>query len=212
MKSLIEYLNENKEDLLYYNKEKNRKEFKGKYDNLVFKPITSINILNKIIKNSEGIHKDGKSGFWLFKEAIRKGKEYTNIGGEPWEIQYTSVSYNNKIVGLISYSITYKSNIYKKKLFNNEKNNIPVNGNFTRIIDIQTLPGYSGFLKFYFQYIKEICESNKKKYITLQTYNKDLIGLYSKYGFKLYNNRYREMFVNIDDLKVLTEDKKELHK
>ena len=214
MKSLVDYLNENKEE----NKEIN-------FDDLDFTPIENIDELEEIIENSEKDSKDikkdnkqgfwsklfkrnnngNKKGFWLFKEAIDKGDEYRNIGGEPWGIQYTSVSYNNKIVGLISYSLTYKSDLYE----NNEKTNVPENGNFIRIIDIQTLPGYSGFLKFYFQYIKKVGKDNEKKYITLQTYQESLIGLYSKYGFKLYNNRYREMFVNIAYLKFPTADKKE---
>lgn len=114
-----------------------------------------------------------KTGFWLFDEAIKKDpKSYAEVNGGNWKIKYTKVTYKDETVGLISYSCDYKN-------YDNEYT-LPT----LHICDIQTLKRYSGFLKYYFNYIETVAKNNGKKLITLRTYEKSLIKVYEKYGFK----------------------------
>jgi hypothetical protein len=127
-----------------------------------------INLLKKY--NSDF---DKKTGFWLFDEAIKKDpKSYAEVNGGSWNIKYVEVKYQGETVGLISYSCDYKN-------YENE-DILPT----LHMCDAQTLAGHKGFLKYYFNYIENIAENNKKKIITLRTYVKSLTGVYKEYGFK----------------------------
>jgi hypothetical protein len=131
-----------------------------------------INLLKK--HNSDS---DKKTGFWLFDEAIKKDpKSYAEVNGGSWNIKYVEVKYQGETVGLISYSCDYKN-------YENE-DILPT----LHICDVQTLAGYKGFLKYYFSYIEDIARCNKKKTLTLRTYEKGLIKVYEKYGYEISHN------------------------
>lgn len=128
-----------------------------------------INLLKK--HNSDS---DKKTGFWLFDEAIKKDpKLYAEVNGGSWNIKYVEVKYQGETVGLISYSCDYKN-------YENE-DILPT----LHMCDAQTLAGHKGFLKYYFNYIEDIARCNKKKTLTLRTYEKSLIKVYEKYGYEI---------------------------
>lgn len=167
MKTLIQYLIEKQEE--------------KKDENIIESSIEFIDIKSKselknlLKKHHDSEHKNKKenTGFWLFEEAIKKDEEsYAEVDGGPWKIKYTEVKYKGETVGLISYSCDYKN-------YENE-DMLPS----LHICDIQTLKGYKGFLKYYFNFIENIAKNNKKKIITLRTYVKSLANVYKEYGFK----------------------------
>lgn len=177
MKSLIEYILENSDARIT-----------PKENELKFSDITDKTKLKDIIKKSDpqkpkDPKKDRGHGFWLFDEAIKKDKNYADIGAGLWNIHYIKCEVNSETCGLISYSLTY---------WGDEKNK-PIEDNIMHIFDIQTLSKYKGLLKFYFNKLEEIAKSNKCKAMTLRCYDKGLIDIYSKYEFKLDNNEERLM-------------------
>lgn len=128
-----------------------------------------INLLKKY--NSDF---DKKTGFWLFDEYIKKDPEaYSEVNGGKWNIKYVKVNYKGETVGLQAYSCDY--NQYKNKDI------LPT----IHMCGGQTLAGYNGFLKYYFSYIENIARCNKKKTLTLRTYEKGLIKVYEKYGYEI---------------------------
>lgn len=162
MKSLIQYLTEKQEEKIVES-------------SIEFIDIKSKTELKNLLEKHHDPEPDKRknTGFWLFEEAIEKDEEsYAEVNGGPWNIKYTEVKYKGETVGLISYSCDYKN-------YENE-DMLPS----LHICDIQTLEGHKGFLKYYFKYIENIAENNKKKIITLRTYVKSLAGIYKQYGFK----------------------------
>ena len=163
MKSLTQYIIEKQEE----NKDKKIIE-----SFIKFVDIKSKSELLNLLKEYDSNEKK-KTGFWLFDEAIKKDpKMYAEVNGGNFNIKYVEVKYQDETVGLISYSCDYKN-------YENE-DILPT----LHIFDIQTLEGRKGFLKYYFNYIKTIAKNNKKKTITLRTYDDGLIKVYKKYGFK----------------------------
>lgn len=163
MKSLIQYLIEKQEE---------KKDEKIVESSIEFIDIKSKSELLNFLKEYNSDEKK-RTGFWLFDEAIKKDpKSYAEVNGGNWKIKYTAVKYKGETVGLISYSCDYKN-------YENE-DMLPS----LHICDIQTLEGHKGFLKYYFKYIENIAENNKKQIITLRTYEKSLTDVYEKYGFK----------------------------
>lgn len=159
MKTLKQYILENQEETI-------NESF------IKFIDIKSKSELLNLLKEQNSDEKK-KTGFWLFDEAIKKDPEsYANVNGGNWKIKYVEVKYKDETVGLISYSFDYKN-------YENE-DILPT----LHIFDIQTLEGHKGFLKYYFKYIETIAKNNKKKTITLRTYEDGLIKVYKKYGFK----------------------------
>lgn len=132
---------------------------------------TKSELLNLLKEYDSDAHK--KTGFWLFDEAIKKDpKAYAEVNGGNWNIKYVEVKYQDETIGLISYSCDYKN-------YENE-DILPT----LHIFDIQTLEGHKGFLKYYFKYIETIAKNNKRKTITLRTYEDGLINVYTKHDFK----------------------------
>ena len=163
MKSLTQYIIEKQEE----NKDKKIIESRIK-----FVEIKSKSELLNLLKEYDSNEKK-KTGFWLFDEAIKKDpKMYAEVNGGSFNIKYVEVKYQDETVGLISYSCDYKN-------YDNEYT-LPT----LHICDIQTLKGDSGVLKYYFNYIGTVAKNNGKKLITLRTYEKSLIKVYEKYGFK----------------------------
>lgn len=148
------------------------------FSELDFVEIKSLQELISLLKETK-TNVQKKTGFWLFLEALEKDKRaYGNIGKEPWFIEYSYVMYNDKIIGLISYSLKdgenderleeYKPNLYIK--------------------DIQTLPQYKGFLAHYFNFLENKAKENKKEYLALMCYEPSLVNVYKKYGFEKVEN------------------------
>lgn len=159
MKTLKQYILENQEEKI----------------NESFIKFININSKSKLLKllKDQNSDENKKTGFWLFDEAIKKDPEiYAEVNGGLYKIKYIKVKYKNETVGLISYSADYKN-------YENE-DILPT----LHIFDMQTLEGYKGFLKYYFNRIETIAKKNKKKTITLRTYKDGLIKVYEKYGFK----------------------------
>jgi hypothetical protein len=165
MKSLIQYLIEKQEE---------KKDEKIVESSIEFIDIKSKTELENLLEKHHDPEPDKRknTGFWLIEEAIEKDEEsYAEVNGGPWNIKYTEVKYKGETVGLISYSCDYR----------NYENEYP---STLHICDIQTLAGHKGFLKHYFKYIENIAKNNAKEIITLRTYEKGLINVYEKYGFK----------------------------
>jgi hypothetical protein len=159
MKTLKQYILENQEETI-------NESF------IKFIDIKSKSELLNLLKEQNS-DENKKTGFWLFAEAIKKDPEmYGEVNGGIYKIKYIEVKYKDEAVGLISYSFDYKN-------YENE-DILPT----LHIFDIQTLEGHKGFLKYYFKYIETIAKNNKKKTITLRTYEDGLIKVYEKYGFK----------------------------
>ena len=95
-------------------------------------------------------------------------------------MQYCAVKYNDKIIGLLVYSLKYEEENYSPSI---------------HIFNIQTLSNYGGCLKAYFDFFENLAKKNNKKYLTLMTYENSLYKLYEKYGFirnlKEYNSMYK---------------------
>ena len=95
-------------------------------------------------------------------------------------MQYCAVKYNDKIIGLLAYSLKYEEENYSPSI---------------HIFNIQTLSNYGGCLKAYFDFFENLAKKNNKKYLTLMTYENSLYKLYEKYGFirnlKEYNSIYK---------------------
>lgn len=163
--------------MIIFLKKRKKIDLNNKLSELKISEISNLNDLNKIVEDSD---KKLNKGFWLFKEALDKDrKAYGGINKDPWYIRYFSVEYNGKIIGLGSYSLKFDNEYYSPNL---------------HVFDIQTIPGYGGLSRFYFNFFEKIAKQNNKKYITLRCYEDSLQGLYSKFGFVLSDKDYNLMY------------------
>jgi len=140
-----------------------------------------LNIINDK-GNDKFVDKHGRKGFWLIKEAIKKDDAYINIDKSPWYIQYIAFINDERIIGLMSYSMKHDEENYSPNL---------------HICDIQTLPSFHGLSDKYFDVATEIAKKNHMKYITLRCYEPSLANHYARYGFKMSETNDNCMYKQI---------------
>ena len=170
-------------DYILENKKSKKINLSDELHNLKFEAIKTFEEVQDIVKNSNPNEGENK-GFWLFNEVLNKHsdyyRDYKNINRKPSYMQYCAVKYNDKIIGLLAYSLKYEEENYSPSI---------------HIFNIQTLSNYGGCLKAYFDFFENLAKKNNKKYLTLMTYENSLYKLYEKYGFirnlKEYNSMYK---------------------
>lgn len=157
-------------------------------NNIEFKSIKSLSELEQILKKTN-TNVSKKEGFWLFGEALEKDKKaYGNISKKPWFIEYSVLLDNDKIEGIVSYSL--------KKEYKEYVDDFDLGSNI-HVFDIQSLKRGKGYTKSYFDYIEKIGKENNKTCITLQPYEDWLIKHYEKIGFKVIDDEYKFMVKKI---------------